>query len=711
MKGVLGRVALALAAVFAGIALAHADELLELGRDAPAMINPGHAGFAVIDVDGDGNDDLVFEDTAANPVLAVYGLRADRTLGFKQLFPMPWQHIAERTLAWRTGGVAHVIVLDDAGVVHDFSGWPLTERRSFPIYVYVAPPPIAIGDIDGDGVDDLVTGVEGSILTYSMGDGSSEQTFTLPFETTARDVALAQLDADPALEIIVAGSMYGPGVVVDGATGAIDYEYDASYGFGNVVATGRFDGTGATGFVTDGWGIADVFGVDPYTLLWDANAGGNIMSMATADIDGSGRDSIIVGNDQWGAVHVFDPATHAERYTIPQDGFGVLAVAGLDFDGAGAPSVVFGSGRALPGTTGLTIADAPTGLVTGTYVPATGPMTITAIGDVDGDGRDELVAASQPSYAYSTIAIYDLATGAEKWRSPASIGYGDDPFYIAPAALRLVPHADRPGMDIVAAGSATYDGRIEVYDGTTMDEVARIYAYASGPLQWRQVRDVAMYDCNGDGFDDFVTIVDVYDGYQYGVELLAFSGADTSLLWRSGTYAAGTFAERVLVVPSPTGRSELVAVSNRVLRGFDPSTGASKWWFAAANDGAIYVPDGAGGPEFAVFSPDGAIAFHDARTHARVRSFPLPAAICDALALDGDVRTLLVATGDSLVLFDGKAGVARATVAPLGECLWNATRMSANADHVVALGTGSAVFREQAYTTRDRIFAGSFDAR
>jgi hypothetical protein len=183
------------------------------------------------------------------------------------------------------------------------------------------------------------------------------------------------------------------------------------------------------------------------------------------------------------------------------------------------------------------------------------------------------------------------------------------------------------------------------------------------------------------------------------------------LLWRSGTYAAGTFAERVLVVPSPTGRSELVAVSNRVLRGFDPSTGASKWWFAAANDGAIYVPDGAGGPEFAVFSPDGAIAFHDARTHARVRSFPLPAAICDALALDGDVRTLLVATGDSLVLFDGKAGVARATVAPLGACLWNATRMSANADHVVALGTGSAVFREQAYTTRDRIFAGSFDAR
>ena len=711
MKGFFGRVAIALVAALAGIPLAHGDEMVELGRNAPAMIDPGHAGFAVIDVDGDGNDDLVFEDVATNPVLAVYGLRADGTLGFKQLSPMPWQHIAERTLGWRTGGVAHVIVLDDAGVVHDFSGWPLTERRSFPIYVYSTPPPIAIGDIDGDGVDDLVSGVEGSIFTYSMSDGSSEHTFALPFETTARGVALAQLDGDPALEIIVAGSMYGPGVVVDGATGAIDFEYDASYGFGSVVATGRFDDTGATGFVTDGWGIADVFGADPYTLLWGANAGGNIMSMATADIDGSGRDSIIVGNDQWGAVHVFDPVTHAERYTIPQDGFGVLAVTGIDFDGAGAPSVVFGSGRALPGTTGFTIADAATGFVTGTYVPATGPMTITAIGDVDGDGREELVAASQPSYGYSTIAIYDLATGVEKWRSPASIGYGDDPFYIAPAALRLVPHADRPGMDIVAAGSATYDGRIEVYDGTTMNEVARIYAYASGPLQWRQVRDVAMYDCDGDGIDDFVAIVDVYDGYQYGVELLAFSGADTSLLWRSGTYAAGTFAERVLVVPSPTGGGEVVAVSNRILRGFDPSTGASKWWFAAANDGAIYVPDGAGGPEFAIFSPEGGMAFYDAVTHAQLRSFPLAESTCDALALDDNVRSLVVAMGDSLVLFDGKAGVVRTTVGSLGQCLPRVTRMSANADHAVALGTGSAVFREQVFLSTDHIFAGSFDPR
>ncbi|HET7925575.1 MAG TPA: PQQ-binding-like beta-propeller repeat protein [Rhodanobacteraceae bacterium] len=712
MKRVLGRVAFALAAVFAVAASAHGDEIVELGRDAPAMFNPGSTGFAVIDVDGDGRDDLVFADGAANPVLAVYGRRADGSLGLKQVLPMPWQHMIQRVLPWRTGGASHVVAIEDSGQVHDFSGWPLAEQRAFPIYLYGWPPPHAvIGDIDADGVDDLVVPINNALFTYAMSDGHAERTLELPFETDARDLALAALDADPALEIVVGGSMYGPGVVVDGATGAIDFEYDASYGFGNAVATGRFDGTGATGFVTDGGGLADVFGADPYALLWDANAGGNVMSMATADIDGSGRDAIIVGNDQWGAVHVFDAVTHAERYSIEHDGFGVLAVKGVDFDGDGAMEIAFGSGRSFPGTTGLTIADAATGVVEQTYVPANGPMTIAAIGDVDGDGHEELVAVSQPDYSVSTIAVYDLSTGAEKWRSPAPIGYIDDPFYIAPAAIRLVPHAGRPGMDIVAAGSAGYDGRIEVYDGTTMDEVLGVYEYAGGPLQWREVQDVAVHDCNGDGVGDYVVIVTVNDGSARGIQLFAFSGVDGSVLWSSEVYAAGTFAERILLVPSANGGTELVAVSNRILRGFDPATGASRWWFAAENDGAIYVPDGVGGPELAVFSRDGGIAFYSATTHAYARGFSLPAATCDAVALDDDVRSLAVTTGDALVLFDGKAGVARATAASLGQCLPGATRMSANASGVVALGTGSAVFREKVDFARDRIFAGSFDPR
>jgi len=706
MKSLFGPIGLALLAVFTTVGPARGVELVEIGRDASAMVGTAHAGFAVIDVDGDGRDDLVFADMAANPVLAVYGLRADGTTGFKQLSPMPWQHLIQRVLPWRSGGVSHIVVIEDSGTVHDFSGWPLVEQRSFPVYEYVFAPHAAIGDIDADGVDDLVVAVEGALYAYSMGDGHAERTFELPVGTTARDVALAQLDADPALEMIVGASMYGPGFVVDGATGAIDFEYDAPYGFGSVVATGRFDGTGATGFVTDGWGIADVFGTDPYALQWDANASGNIMSMATADIDGSGRDAIIVGNDQWGAVHVIDPVTHTDRLTIPQDGFGVLAVAGVDLDGEG-PAIAFGSGPVTPGTTGFATADASTGEITDRYVPATGPMTVTAIGDVDGDGHDELVAAAQPSYSYSTIAIYDLATGAEKWRSPAPIGNANDPFYIAPAAIRLVPHADRPGMDIVVAGSALYDGRIEVYDGTTMDEVMHIYQYAGGPLQWREVRDIAMHDCNGDGVDDFVAIVDANDGNERGPQLLAFSGVDGSLLWSTRVLAQGAFAERVLVVPSATGGSELVAVSSGHLRALDPATGGPKWWITAANDGAIYVPRGAAGPEYAVFSPQGGIAFYDAGTHAYLRSFSLAAPICDVLALDGDGRSLAIAAGDALLLFDGKGGITRAAAGSLGQCLQNATRMAASPSGVVALGTGSALFRE--YVDSDRIFADSFD--
>src|SRR5262249_27793674 len=112
MRRSFGPILLAAALLGASPGMLRGASIVELGRDAPALFNPGATGFAVADVDGDGGDDLVFAGGAPNPVLAVYGRRDDGSLGLKQVLPMPWQHMIQRVIPWRTGGVPHIVVIE-----------------------------------------------------------------------------------------------------------------------------------------------------------------------------------------------------------------------------------------------------------------------------------------------------------------------------------------------------------------------------------------------------------------------------------------------------------------------------------------------------------------------------------------------------------------------------------------------------------------------
>ncbi|HEX5123360.1 MAG TPA: PQQ-binding-like beta-propeller repeat protein, partial [Rhodanobacteraceae bacterium] len=228
----------------------------------------------------------------------------------------------------------------------------------------------------------------------------------------------------------------------------------------------------------------------------------------------------------------------------------------------------------------------------------------------------------------------------------------------------------------------------------------------------RPVRDLALYDYDGDGTDDFVVVTDAALSDTHGVELFVFSGVDGSELWASDIFDDGASAQRVLVVPGTGGDAGFVAVDNTRLHAFDAATGQATWTLAATNDGAVYIPIGAAGPEIAVMSEDGALSFYDAATRAYLRGFPFDAPTCDVVALGGDVRTLLVASGDALIAFNGKSGEARATAGDLGACVASNTRIATRdepgSSHAIALGTSSVLVRER-LGAPDAIFADSFD--
>src|SRR5690606_21998291 len=128
------------------------------------------------------------------------------------------------------------------------------------------------------------------------------------------------------------------------------------------------------------------------------------------------------------------------------------------------------------------------GAVSWQFFPTDGPFAVTAQGDVDGDGRMDLVVATSPIGSDGRVAIFDMETGQEEWRGPGQLGNVNDPFYISVSEIELVPHVGSPGMDIVLAGTSVYDGRITVVNGITRQVSLQIGYYGSGPMMSRSVK-------------------------------------------------------------------------------------------------------------------------------------------------------------------------------------------------------------------------------
>jgi hypothetical protein len=212
-----------------------------IGSDAPAGIPVlGHAlhrlgpigvqGWGEVDVDQDGKADLVTSGNGPASLLLVYGRpHGSSALGLKQSLILP--PLAIDALATVSHGDTRVVSIGPDRVARRYGGWPLAEIGAFEV-AHVTR--IArIGDIDGDGELELLCAGQGTLSAYSLPSGTPEWSM----KVQAADLALATLDQDPALEIIVAGGDSAPGLVIDGATRMLDWSRPE--GFGTYVAIGR----------------------------------------------------------------------------------------------------------------------------------------------------------------------------------------------------------------------------------------------------------------------------------------------------------------------------------------------------------------------------------------------------------------------------------------------------------------------------------------
>jgi hypothetical protein len=700
------RAAFGVALAAAVIAPAHAASLEKIGGNVPGFYQAGAGGFAVADFDGDGKSDLVIPAiNGANALFEVYG-DTGSGLAVKQIVLLGDAALV-RVLVANANGTPHLVTIARDGTVREFGGWPLAELRHFTIGADEFSS-AALGDIDADGHDEIVIAESWpgpTVSVYDFDTGALRWTLA---GVGGADVLLEQLDADPALEIVLANT---PGTIIDGATQATDWSWKD--GFGTYLAAGHFEAGGGAQFVAArDWDLFTIFQSAPYSPVWDAEVF-NITAIAAADLDGDGLDEIIEGDGQWGAINVYSGQTHAVTLSIPNSGWGVSALAAVDFTGTGATSIAYGSVSAqLPDEAVLGIFDAATGAPQlELYQTQPGPYAPVAIGDVDGDGAPEFFFASEGTvYTQGLVTQIDALSGDEEWQSPAENGNADDPWYMTPAALRVIPGADGDAGSLIVAGTSIYSGRILKIDGATHDVVFQIGQYASGPMNDRDLADIAIDDFNGDGTPEIVACTS--DNGASGARIQVFSSVDGSQIWES--VAMGTGFERCNGVMAgifdDAANPLAVAVLPDSLRAFDAATHLVAWTLPVAADGATLLQNGVGGREFAVFSGS-SLVFHDARTRAELRRFDLGEPIL-AVREPRGIDTLVVAIGGRLLIVDGRTGQTRAVSEFLGDGIGrrNQLAIAEAADHSVLIGAGSDVgaFRYR-LSFEDPVFANGFD--
>jgi hypothetical protein len=404
-----------------------------------------------------------------------------------------------------------------------------------------------IGDVNGDGYDDVVVGSDG----YSSGRGRAEvhHGSALGVRSSAAYTVTGSTGYDDlGCSVAAAGDTNGDGYA-DLIVGA-DYAGNGeAYGY-----LGSADGITSTDTVTL------VFPEEPFNSVV-SNAG---------DVNGDGYADVAVGCpecwDDEGRVYVYhgspdglsdtpDATLFGSEVEGARFGYAVDAAGDVNGDGYGdlivgepsyyADSSELGRAYVFQGTTSG-LATTATSTITGTLSSYLG-TSVAGAADVNGDGYDDVVVGAYGFWSSSgQVYVFEgsadgLSSGYSARLTGTSTGirFG----YVVATAGDV--NAD--GFDDIAVTSRIpyWPGRVQIYHGsisgigttavTTLNSDSSSYHFGCA---------IAFCDVNGDGYDDLVA-----GAYGYSSDrgrIYVFEGGSSGIASTSSVTITGTTTDDYL---------------------------------------------------------------------------------------------------------------------------------------------------------------------
>jgi len=286
------------------------------------------------------------------------------------------------------------VVSGDGSAVHSSTWEAPYDGYDYSPYRYSG---VALGDLDNDGVPEIVTTVTRANSCFAAAynaDGSLEWVLTSPTVLCrSNHPAIHDLDADGWPEVV-----FGD-LILDGADGSLRGAGGASAGYNEGYVNSGYHSFGQD---LDGDGIMEVSaGGEIYTPdgLVVCTTGYADGYPAAADLDGDGRGEIVVSGNNY--IRTFeDDCALIHEWPVNGGGWGGPPTI-ADFDGDGQPEIAVAGqyDYTVYETDGTVVWDAP---ITDESSNSTG----SSVFDFDGDGAAEVVYADEYD-----LWVYDGASG------------------------------------------------------------------------------------------------------------------------------------------------------------------------------------------------------------------------------------------------------------------------------------------------------------